>query len=55
VANDPPAGWYPDPRDPDLARYWDGKAWTEFVGPRKGRPPASPPPVAESERRQDDT
>jgi Protein of unknown function (DUF2510) len=24
----PPAGWYPDPREPDRFRYWNGQAWT---------------------------
>lgn len=24
-----PAGWYPDPDDANLQRYWDGSAWTE--------------------------
>ena len=23
-----PAGWYPDPQDPRLVRYWDGSGWT---------------------------
>jgi hypothetical protein len=23
-----PAGWYPDPNDPEKERYWDGIAWT---------------------------
>lgn len=23
------AGWYLDRDDPELERYWDGKAWTE--------------------------
>lgn len=23
-----PAGWYPDPADPAVRRYWDGTAWT---------------------------
>jgi Protein of unknown function (DUF2510) len=31
-----PGGWYPDPADPSLLRYWDGHAWTGQVG----RPPA---------------
>lgn len=22
-------GWYPDPRDPRILRWWDGAAWTE--------------------------
>jgi len=29
-------GWYPDPGDPRMLRYWDGHAWTGQVG----RPPA---------------
>lgn len=28
-----PAGWYPDPTDPSLQRYWDGTGWTEHVQP----------------------
>lgn len=23
-----PAGWYPDPQNPTVSRYWDGSAWT---------------------------
>jgi hypothetical protein len=26
-----PAGWYPDPRQPDQRRYWDGSQWTAQV------------------------
>jgi membrane protease YdiL (CAAX protease family) len=46
MGNNPPAGWYPDPDNPDLARYWDGKGWTEYTGPRKGQsgPPRDAPP-----------
>ncbi|MEV3855746.1 DUF2510 domain-containing protein [Streptomyces sp. NPDC050095] len=25
----PPPGWYPDPRDPSVERWWDGAAWTQ--------------------------
>ncbi len=25
----PPPGWYPDPRQPAVERWWDGAAWTE--------------------------
>ena len=32
-----PGGWYPDPGDPRMLRYWDGHAWTSQVG----RPPAA--------------
>lgn len=28
-----PAGWYPDPYDPALQRYWDGAGWTDHVAP----------------------
>lgn len=27
------AGWYLDPADETLQRYWDGAAWTEHVEP----------------------
>jgi membrane protease YdiL (CAAX protease family) len=30
----PPAGWYPDPVDGSLQRYWDGTTWTASVAPR---------------------
>jgi hypothetical protein len=41
----PAAGWYPDPDDPELARYWDGSSWTAFTGPRgaPGGTPTLPP------------
>jgi hypothetical protein len=32
-----PAGWYPDPHDPNTQRYFDGAAWTE-----QSMPAASP-------------
>ena len=25
----PPAGWYPDPYQPDQDRWWDGTTWTD--------------------------
>lgn len=28
-----PAGWYPDPRDHQRQRYWDGDRWTSHVSP----------------------
>lgn len=27
----PAAGWYPDPSNPSLQRYWSGTAWTEHT------------------------
>ena len=29
-----PAGWYDDPRDPRMERFWDGAAWTNSAQPR---------------------
>jgi hypothetical protein len=30
----PPAGWYPDPHDPESTqRYWDGERWTDSYAP----------------------
>lgn len=29
----PPPGWYTDPRDARLLRYWDGTAWTAHTAP----------------------
>ena len=26
-----PAGWYPDPSDANVVRYWDGDAWTDLA------------------------
>src|SRR3954447_4647391 len=30
-----PSGWYDDPNDASLLRYWDGVVWTSHVAPRK--------------------
>ena len=32
-AASPPAGWYPDPQNPYLKRWWSGSAWTEDAQP----------------------
>jgi hypothetical protein len=29
TAPNPPAGWYPDPQQPNALRYWNGATWTE--------------------------
>lgn len=30
-----PAGWYDDPQDADVLRYWDGVQWTDHTSPRR--------------------
>lgn len=37
-----PPGWYADPSNPGLTRYWNGSAWTEQTAPVA--PPPGPPP-----------
>lgn len=40
------AGWYPDPADESLARWWDGAGWTTTTRPREPIAPVhAPPPV----------
>ena len=34
----PPPGWYPDPLDPRVRRYWDGRSWTFHVAPYPAPP-----------------
>ncbi len=37
------AGWYPDPDQPQLQRYWDGTQWTDHRrDPRQAAPPGQP-------------
>jgi hypothetical protein len=31
----PPAGWYPDPAEPGVERYWDGDGWDARKGQRR--------------------
>lgn len=37
------AGWYPDPVDPNINRYWDGAQWTPATQPRPIGTPVSVP------------
>ena len=32
-----PSGWYPDPSGAPGSRWWDGRAWTDTVGPPLSR------------------
>ena len=33
IPTPPPPGWYPDPADRSLVRWWDGGRWTEHTHP----------------------
>ncbi|WP_307101949.1 DUF2510 domain-containing protein [Arthrobacter globiformis] len=39
-----PAGWYNDPQDPALVRYWDGIQWTAHIQPIQPQPVPPQPP-----------
>lgn len=45
-----PAGWYGDPHDATMLRYWDGAAWTEHTAPAVRQP--SPTTVATAPARK---
>jgi hypothetical protein len=38
------AGWYDDPDDARLIRYWDGERWTEHRRPAAETVLTGPPP-----------
>lgn len=40
----PPAGWYPDPIEPSVLRYWDGSQWTADMQPAPQFTPTSSGP-----------
>ena len=43
-------GWYTDPDDPGVIRYWDGGGWTDHTRPRPAwAPPLDPDEVARHE------
>jgi Predicted membrane protein/domain len=37
-------GWYPDPVDKSVQRYWDGEQWVGRPIPADATPPVTPPP-----------
>jgi hypothetical protein len=44
AAQGPPPGWYLDPDDGSLQRWWDGTGWTEVK--QATSPEPNPPPTA---------
>lgn len=47
-----PEGWYPDPRNPEQYRWWNGTAWTEHTSPMfdvTPEPALEPEPAFEPE------
>jgi hypothetical protein len=40
MSDSPPAGWFPDPEEPNQVRFWDGTAWTDqrAAGPSAAAP-----------------
>lgn len=39
-------GWYPDPQNARLLRYWDGRGWTPHTQPpARAQPPVGPVPA----------
>ena len=44
TAANPPAGWYHDPQEPSVLRYWDGDRWTTDMQPAPQRASAQPEP-----------
>ncbi len=39
MSTDQPAGWYDDPEDPRVRRFWDGDEWTALVASGEGSGP----------------
>jgi hypothetical protein len=40
-----PQGWYADPNDPTIVRWWDGQQWTSHTHPRSPRVVAEADPT----------
>jgi hypothetical protein len=40
----PSPAWYPDPKNEQNWRYWDGSAWSDHLAPRSLPVPPSPAP-----------
>ena len=42
------AGWYDDPQDPRMVRWWNGLGWTTHVEPKPERAPEPAPVVVQA-------
>lgn len=47
----PPPGWYTDPAEADVERYWDGEGWDASQGTRRPGGEPIPPPTAQAAAR----
>lgn len=45
----PPPGWYPDPAQPEVERYWDGGGWDTRRGSKRPGDPEPDPVVEEAD------
>jgi hypothetical protein len=54
TSTSPPQGWYPDPNQPGLLRWWDGQAWTAQTQPAGALPPPPTAPDTPSSQRVGD-
>lgn len=54
MSDAPGAGWFPDPTDPSLLRWWDGRQWTEHVqaGVAAAAVPAEPADAEPAKKRR---
>ena len=47
--SEPAEGWYADPTGAAQLRWWDGRAWTEYVEPYEAAPPQAGAAPAQAE------